>query len=136
VGNGTLKESTKKYEHIIDGYGVDKWGAKDFDGKEFMKGLASIQALPICQGCLKGGGNEECKIRPCASNKKISDCIECNERSSCKNFEALQKVRTGALHVGMLVKTDDDKARQQQLIKKWTAELKKKWPSYILFLRE
>jgi len=49
VGNGTLKELTKRYEHIIGGYGVNEWAAKDFDGKEFMKGLASIQALPICQ---------------------------------------------------------------------------------------
>jgi len=133
VGNGTLKELTERYEHIISGYGVDKWGAKDFDGKEFMKGLASIQALPICQGCLKGGGNDECKIRPCASNRKVSDCIECSELKTCKNLEALQKVRRGALRVGMLAKTDKG---QQQLIQKWTAELKNKWPSNTLFLHD
>lgn len=127
VGNGTLKELTKRYEHIIGGYGVDEWGAKDFDGKEFMKGLASIQTLSICQGCLKGGGNEVCKIRSCASNRKVSDCMECNDIKTCKNLEALQKVRTGALRVGMLAKTDNDKAHQQQLIKKWIAELKSKW---------
>lgn len=109
------------------------WGAKDFDGKEFMKGLASIQTLPICQGCLKGGGNDECKIRPCASSRKISDCNECNEVTTCKNLEALQKVRTGALHVGMLIKTEKG---QQQLIEKWICELKDKWPSHILFLKE
>lgn len=136
VGNGSLKEMTKRYEHIISGYGVDKWGANDFDGKQFMKGLASIQALPICQGCLKGGGNEQCKIRPCVSNRKVSDCTECNERTTCNNLEAQQKVRSGALRVGMSVKTDDDKARRQQLIEKWTTELKNKWPSSILFTRE
>ncbi len=54
VGNGALKELTRRYEHLIIGYGVDKWGAKDFDEKEFLKGLASIQSIPICQGCLKG----------------------------------------------------------------------------------
>ena len=128
-----MKELTKRYEHIIRGYGVDEWGAKDFDSKEFMKGLASIQALPICQGCLKGGGNDECKIRPCASSKKISDCSECNELSTCKNLEALQKVRTGALRVGMLIKTDKG---QQQPTEKWTAKLKNKWPCHILFLKD
>ena len=133
VGNGTLKELTKRYEEIIKGYGVDDWGAKDFDSKEFIKGLTLIQALPICQGCLKGGGNDNCKIRPCALNRKISDCIECNDLTTCKNLEALQKVRTGALRVGMLIKTDKG---QQKLIEKWTAELKNKWPSCILFLRE
>jgi len=39
-----LKELTKRYEHLIRGYGIDKWGAKDFDGKEFIKGLTSIQS--------------------------------------------------------------------------------------------
>lgn len=134
VGNGTLKELTKRYEHLIGGYGVNEWGARNFDGKEFMRGLASIQALPMCQGCLKGGGNDECKIRPCARSRRISDCMECNELKTCKNLEALQKVRTGAFHVGMLMKTDNDKDDPQQLISKWIAELKNKWPSLILFL--
>jgi hypothetical protein len=130
VGNGTLKELTKRYEHLIGGYGIDEWGAKDFDGKEFMKGLASIQNLPICSGCLKGGGNDTCKIRPCAQNKKISDCSECNEQTACKNTEPLQKVRTGALRVGMLIKTD--KTDQKQLIKKWTAEIRNKFPFCVI----
>jgi len=137
VGNGTLKELAKRYEHIIGGYGVDKWGAEEqsFDGQEFMKTLQSIQSIPICRGCLKGGGATNCKIRACASSKKLADCTECEEFMTCENREALQKVRTGALRVGMLVKNDDDKASQQQLIEKWIAELKNKWPSYILFLR-
>jgi hypothetical protein len=72
VGNGTLKELTKRYEQLIKGYGVNEWDAKDFDSEEFMKGLASIQNLPDCVGCLKGGGNDQCKIRPCASKKRNS----------------------------------------------------------------
>jgi len=131
VGNGTLKELTKSYEGLIKGYGVDEWGARDFDSKEFMKGLASIQNLPICRGCLKGGGNDECKIRPCASKRKISDCNECNEHTTCRNFEALQKVRTGALAVGMLLKTG--RVGRRELIEKWTAEIKDKFPHCLLF---
>jgi len=130
VGNGTLKELTKRYEGLIKGYGVDKWGAKDFDSKEFMKGLASIQNLPICPGCLKGGGNDACTIRPCASKRKISDCNECNEIMKCMNHEALQKVRTGALSVGMLIKTD--KGGKPQLIEKWTAEIRNKFPYSVI----
>jgi hypothetical protein len=59
-----LEKLTKTYVHLIEGYDIDEWGAKDFDGKELMKGLASIQTLPICRGCRKDGGNEVCKIRP------------------------------------------------------------------------
>jgi len=132
VGNGTLKELTKRYEHLISGHGVDKWGAKDFDGKEFMKGLASIHALPTCQGCLKGGGNDTCKIRPCAQSKKISDCTACNEFMRCRNAEPLRKVRTGATAVGMLMKTDRDKVTQQQLIRKWTTQIRNKFPYSVI----
>jgi len=132
VGNGILKELTKRYEHIIEGYGVDKWGAEDqdFDGREFMKSLQSIQNIPICRGCLKGGGATNCKIRTCASSKKLADCTECKEFMTCENREALQKVRTGASRVGMLVKTD--KVGQRKLIEKWTVEIRNKFPHCIL----
>lgn len=126
VGNGTLRELAKRCGHIVGGYGVDEWGARDFDGKEFMKGFASIQSLPVCQGCLKGGGNGECKVRPCASKRKVSDCIECGEMKTCMNSEALQKVRSGAYRVGMVMKMD--KGDSKQLIKGWTAEFKSKCP--------
>jgi hypothetical protein len=132
VGNGTLKELTKRYEHIIKGYGVNEWGANDFNSKEFMKGLASIQTLPTCQGCRKGDGNDECTIRPCASNKKIVDCTECNEQGSCKNLDSLQKMHTGALHVGMLIKTDKNKVSHQQRIKKWTTKIKNTFPTCVI----
>jgi hypothetical protein len=128
VGNGTLRDLAKRSEHLIGGYGVDEWGAKDFDGKEFMKGMKSIQNLPICVGCLKGGGNEVCKIRPCVATRKLSDCTECNNMKTCKNLEALQKVRTGALRVGMLARFENDKTDRQELIKKWTADIKSKCP--------
>jgi hypothetical protein len=126
---------TKKYEHIIDGYGIDEWGAADqgFNGQELMKALKGTQSIPICRGCQKGGGNLSCKIRPCASKKKLADCTECNEFMKCENQEALQKVRTGAFNVGMIVKTREDKANQYKLIEKWTAQLRKKWLCNILF---
>jgi len=94
------ERTTKRYEELIKGYGVDEWGAKDFDSKEFMKGLASIQNLPMFLGCLKGGGNDECKIRPCASKKKISECSECNESATCKNARAILDLVTCASHYG------------------------------------
>ena len=134
VGNGTLKELTKRYEHIVGGYGVDEWGAEDqgFDGREFMKTLKSIQNIPVCRGCLKGGGATNCKIRACATSKQLTDCTECKEFMTCENREALQKVRTGALNVGMLVKTDKDTGDQQHLIMQWIAEVKNSFPSCIV----
>ena len=134
VGNGTLKELSKKYAFILEGYGIDKWGANEqgFDGKEFMKSLQAVQNIPVCRGCLKGGGATNCKIRACATNKKLANCTECTEYMKCENREALHNVRTGALKVGMTAKTEKDKASRQQLIKKWTAEISEKFPSCVV----
>ena len=134
VGNGALKELTKKYAHIIDGYGIDKWGAADqgFNGEEFMKSLQAVQKIPVCRGCLKGGGAKNCKIRACAQSRKLADCTECEEFMACENREALHNVRTGALKVGMMAKTEKDKATQQQLIKKWTTEITDKFPNCVV----
>jgi len=130
VGNGTLRELTRRYEGLIKGYGINEWGAKDFDSEEFMKGLLSIQNLPICAGCLRGGGNDECKMRPCASKKKISECSECDNPMACRNSEALEKVRTGALAVGMVAKTR--KGSQSRLVERWTADIKDKFPFCVV----
>lgn len=125
VGNGTLHTLAKRCELVIGGYGVDEWGAQDFDGKELMKGMRSIQTIPICQGCVRGGGNSECRIRLCVSDKELSDCMECDDIHGCKNIEALQKVRSGSSKVGMRVKTAEDTACQQrELIGKWTTQIK------------
>jgi len=132
VGNGALRELTKRYEEVIKNYGLEKWAPKDFDFKEFMKGLDSIENMPLCQGCLKGDGKPNCEIRNCASNKNITDCSECDQPTACKNSETLQKMRTGASSAGLFVKTKN--VDRHELIEKWTSELERKWPHYILFL--
>jgi hypothetical protein len=38
---------------------MEETGKKDFDYAEFAKGLKSIQSMPPCPGCLKGGGNPD-----------------------------------------------------------------------------
>jgi hypothetical protein len=134
VGNGTLRELTKKYETIIQNYDLEGWAPKDFDFKEFAKGLASIQAVPLCPGCLKGGGRDNCEMKACASKKGINDCSECDQPEVCENLEMLQKMRTGARNAGLFVKTEN--VDQRELIEKWTTELKSKWPCCILFLRD
>jgi hypothetical protein len=130
VGNGTLGGLSKRCEHIVGGYGVDEWGAEDegFNGQEFMETLRLIQNISICRGCIKGGGKTNCEIRACASRKKLADCMECSETKTCRNLEALEKVRTGALRVGMLARFENDKTDRQELIRKWTAEISGKCP--------
>jgi hypothetical protein len=72
------------------------------------------------------------KLRHCKDYhlKRSIDCNECNEPVACKNLEALQKVRTGALGVGMLIKTG--KGGQPQLKEKWTAGIRNKFPHCVI----
>ena len=132
AGNGVLRELTGRYEEVIRAYGLQEWGPKEFDFREFMKGLRSIQEMPLCQGCRKGDGKPNCEIRACASSKKINDCSECDQSSACKNSEALQKMREGKRDAGLLVKTED--VDRRRLIRKWTSGLKSTWPHSILFM--
>jgi len=62
-----LKKSPKNYE-------LEKWFSKEFDFKEFMKGLACTHKMPQCLGCQKGGEPPTCKVRICALGKGMVDC--------------------------------------------------------------
>lgn len=131
VGNGSLKELTKRYDEIIKSYDLEHWAPKDFNFKEFKKGLSSIATVSMCQGCLKGGGRTDCEIRACALNNNLNDCSECI-LPNCENSEILNHMRSGARDANLFVKSKDDNS--QELIKKWSSKIKSKWPHYVLFL--
>jgi hypothetical protein len=131
VGNGTLKQLTGRYQKLIEAYGLRTWGPDDLDYDEFTKGLQSIQATPLCLGCLNGGGREECEIRLCASAKHADDCTECDAGSDCDHAEILEQMRSGALAAGLSVRSD--RADRDELLKQWVAELASKWPCSLLF---
>jgi hypothetical protein len=132
AGNGVLQVLTQKYEKIITDYGLEQWAPKDFDFGEFKKGLVSIQSMPLCAGCLKGGGRDDCEMRICVTGKKISDCSECDAPDKCTHTEILDKMRTGAEKAGLYIKLE--KADDQELITRWTEQLENQWPSSIVFI--
>jgi hypothetical protein len=133
VGNGTLREMTKRYKELINTYDLKDWGPKDFDYDEFYKGLESIENMPLCQGCLKDGGRDNCEIRACAKSKKLQDCTLCSEFGRCE-MKLLEHMRTGALKAGLMVLNQGDD--RVETLEKWTQELKSEWPSCILFAKE
>jgi len=129
-GNGAILELTRKYEQLIKRSqpALEKWAPKEFDFNGFMKGLTCIQAMPLCLGCKKSGGDPKCKIRVCASEKKITDCSQCDQLMTCKNFETLEK---GYPKIKQnLIKTKH--VDRRELVDKWINELKGKWPHCVL----
>jgi hypothetical protein len=131
AGNGAIRELTRRYEEIITAYGLEKWAPNDFDYGEFSKGLASIQRMPLCQGCLKGGGRDDCEMKTCVISKGIQNCLECEEQPECKHIEILELMRSSALDAGLFVKTGQ--ADQVESLEHWMSRLKSKWPCCILF---
>ena len=134
VGNGTLRELTRRYRELITVYSLDEWGPKDFDYGELLKGMSSIEKAPVCPGCQKGGGRENCEMRSCARSRKISSCHSCTELSECKHAELLNRMRSGAAKAGLFVNTED--VDRQQLLADWTAKLRGHWPCSILFAKD
>jgi hypothetical protein len=121
---------TKRYEKIVEKYGLREWAPEDFDYNKFKKELASIQEVSFCSGCLKGGGRTDCEMRNCAANKKIADCCRCDDFMTRKNSEPFQKMREGARDANLMVQ--DKNVDRQEFIENGTSELKKKFPSCIL----
>ena len=129
-GNDAIQELTRKYEQTIkcSQSTLEKWGPKEFDFKEFMKGLACIKAMPLCPGCKKGGGNPTCEIRICALKKNVTNCSQCDALTECKNFESLEQSNPRIKDELRKIKNVD----QKRVIEKWMSELKTKWPHCVL----
>lgn len=129
-GNDAIQELTRKYEQIIKRSkpALEKWAPKEFDLNELMKGLACIQAMPLCPGCKKGGGIPTCKIRICASQKNMTSCSQCPRLAECKNFESLEQGHPKIKEELRKIKDVDQKA----VIDMRMSELKTKWPHCVL----
>ncbi|UCC73983.1 MAG: DUF3795 domain-containing protein [Gemmatimonadota bacterium] len=132
VGNGTLRELTRRYEETTKAYGLQEWAPKDFDYAEFSKGLSAISDIPLCPGCLSGGGRDDCEIRACALSKNLDDCSQCPEPEKCEHAEILAKMRSGARAAGLFVKAGDED--REELLDRWSAALKRGWPCCVLFM--
>jgi hypothetical protein len=93
-----------------------------------MKELTLIQAMPLCPGCKKGGGNPTCEIRMCALKKNVSNCSQCDRLAKCENFESLKQSHPKIKEELTKIRNVDEK----EVIAKWMSELKTKWPHCVL----
>lgn len=130
VGNGTLRELTQKYGEMLNAYGVLEWGVKDINRDAFFNALQAIESIPICDGCLKGGGRDHCELRSCALSRELTQCHDCST-PECEHSTVLEHMRSGAHAAGLFVRTAH--ANNHELLDQWIMELKKGMPSCILF---
>jgi hypothetical protein len=133
AGNGALALLSRRYADTVEKYGLPHWGPKEIDYDKLGDWLGLLSDLPPCRGCLAGDGDPSCKLRPCALENRLADCTACENFASCPHDEALQKVREGARDAGMRVKSPGD---GPEVLDRWTAELKRSWPSGVLFMED
>lgn len=131
VGNGSLRELSRRFEEVLESHGIGEWAPSELDYASFTRGLAVIRDIASCPGCRNYGGREDCEMRTCAAGRGLSECAECSEHASCSHGEILRHMRTGARDAGLFIKTENVDARE--LLPEWIRKLKTVWPSCILF---
>jgi hypothetical protein len=134
VGNGALKELTKRYGKITESYGLKEWAFENRNFEEFTRSLESIYSSSSCSGCLNGGGKSNCEIRNCALDRNTVFCTECREYGKCENSDSIMKMREGARSANLLVK--EKNVNRQEFLKKGMNRLKKEFPSCIQLCEE
>jgi hypothetical protein len=131
VGNGALGELTRRYKRLVETYGLRDWGPKDLDYDEFVRALDSIQSVAHRPGCISGGGQDACVLRPCVVARELSDCSDCREYPSCPHAEQLEKMRSGAVSAGLFVRKPGE--GREDALREWIEEVASRWPHSVLF---
>jgi hypothetical protein len=134
IGNGTLRGLTERYATLIKSFGLPEWGPEDVEWQGLLSGLTSIQSMPLCPGCLRGGGRDDCEMKDCAQDRGHAECNDCSDLSTCPHSKILHHMRTGALEAGIPVKTPN--VERRAFMKRWEPEIKSKWPCCTLFAED
>lgn len=133
VGNGALRELSRRYRQLVTDYGLARWGPADIDFGEFVRALESLERIPVCPGCGQGGGKEDCPLRACATATQTGYCSECRAPAACAHAQLLEHMRSGARKAGLFVEAGE--VPRPELVEQWSAELRATWPACILFAR-
>lgn len=107
VGNGLLAEMTAQYERVACGHGVHKWVLKE-KGEAFVEALNTIKEVPVCRGCLNGGGDDTCRMRECTKQKGLIHCDECDDEDKCPHRAMINYMREAGKAAGMIALTSPE----------------------------
>jgi hypothetical protein len=99
IKQGKIKTAVENLQNTIKAYGFDafadqlaNWEPAFKHHKEFGQVLEAYKKLfGECPNCITGGGDPECKIRPCAKAKGYTTCAECAEIETCQHLEQWRK---------------------------------------------
>lgn len=86
IGHTALRETASLLSELADALGFPYWmpeRVKDFDYKEFHKGLAFLsdpESWLVCTKCCRDGyGRPDCPMRNCCQERGLDICFDCDE---------------------------------------------------------
>jgi hypothetical protein len=126
VGNGALRELSRRLAQSVADYDLRAWGPGDVDWEALAQALASIARIPVCPGCRRGGGREGCALRSCAAAEGVTHCADCPAPPSCANGPLLEHMRAGAAAAGVNVLSSG--ADPAAAVEAWARELRSRRP--------
>ncbi len=92
---------TSHYERVVCGHGAHKWVLKE-KGAEFVEDLDTLKNVAVCPGCLKGGGDDTCRMRECTKERGLVHCDECDAGEKCPHVKSIEYMREAGKAAGMI----------------------------------
>jgi len=81
-----MAEDLKRF---VNAYRYGEWigfVTQEFEFENFMKGLNWF-ANSGCDGCIQGGGMQNCEARNCCKTKNLKNCCFCKDFLECKKLD-------------------------------------------------
>ena len=92
---------------------------------KYLGGSVEPDAIEICQGCQKGGGDPNCVVRKCAQEKKQANCAYCDDFDCDKLKSKMDLVANSIKEPDNVPKKDYDRYIGPFLGRKHLLEIRK-----------
>jgi hypothetical protein len=133
IRQGKIKQAVENLQKVTSIYGFDKiaaelakWEPAFQHYKEYEDVLNGwVKMFGDCPGCMKGGGDPNCAVRTCSTQKGFVTCAECSEMDTCEKVKQYGPRAIEGLHGTKGLGVD-----------KWANEMQKKVNAGYSYLDE
>jgi len=84
-----IPKMAEDLKRFVNAYRYGEWigfVTQEFEFENFMKGLNWF-ANSGCDGCIQGGGMQNCEARNCCKTKNLKNCCFCKDFLECKKLD-------------------------------------------------
>ena len=103
-------------------------------GEAFVESLDTLKKVPVCPGCLKGGGDDTCQMRECTKRRGLVHCDECDAGEKCPHVKSIEYMREAGKAAGMIALTSQEE--RTELINDGRNSYFKDYPGTLLVKKD